>query len=54
MSNPRYKNEFNVTLHYDLIAAPKKWVKTKKIFVNSMSDLFHEQIPSEFIRYSRP
>ncbi|MFJ8071832.1 DUF5131 family protein [Peribacillus sp. NPDC096447] len=50
MGNPRYENEFNVTLHHDLIDAPKKWVKPKKIFVNSMSDLFHEQIPSEFIQ----
>ncbi|WP_342603834.1 phage Gp37/Gp68 family protein [Peribacillus sp. FSL E2-0159] len=49
MGNPRYENEFNVTLHHDLIDVPKKWVKPKKIFVNSMSDLFHEQIPSEFI-----
>ncbi|WP_454862273.1 DUF5131 family protein [Peribacillus frigoritolerans] len=50
MGNPRYENEFNVTLHHDLIDAPKKWVKPKKIFVNSMSDLFHEKIPSEFIQ----
>ncbi|MGE7687084.1 DUF5131 family protein [Peribacillus simplex] len=50
MGNPRYENEFNVTLHHDLIDAPKKWIKPKKIFVNSMSDLFHEKIPSEFIQ----
>ena len=43
MGNPRYENGFNVTLHHDLIDAPKKWVKPEKIFVNSMSDLFHEK-----------
>jgi protein gp37 len=50
MGNPRYTNGFNVTLHRDLIDTPKKWIKPRKIFVNSMSDLFHEQVPSEFIQ----
>lgn len=49
MHNPRYANGFNVTVHYDLIDAPKKWKTPRKIFVNSMSDLFHEQIPKEVI-----
>ena len=38
MGNPRYANEFNVTLHYDLIELPLKWRKPRRIFVNSMSD----------------
>lgn len=50
MGNPRYQNKFNVTLHNDLINTPRKWNKPKRIFVNSMSDLFHESIPSEFIQ----
>lgn len=50
MRNPRYENGFNVTLHPDLIEAPKKWIKPRKIFVNSMSDLFHEKVPSDFIK----
>ncbi|MEH7249507.1 phage Gp37/Gp68 family protein [Neobacillus niacini] len=50
MGNPRYTNGFNVTLHSDLINAPRKWVKPRKIFVNSMSDLFHKDIPVEFIQ----
>ncbi|MFE4242002.1 DUF5131 family protein [Peribacillus butanolivorans] len=50
MGNPRYTNGFDVTLHPDLIDAPKKWVKPRKIFVNSMSDLFHEEVPVEFIQ----
>lgn len=50
MGNPRYKNGFNVTLHPDLLDVPKKWIKPRKIFVNSMSDLFHEKVPIEFIQ----
>ncbi|MBM7633877.1 DUF5131 family protein [Geomicrobium sediminis] len=49
MGNKRYLNGFNVTLHYDLIDKPLKWKKPRRIFVNSMSDLFHESIPFEFI-----
>lgn len=49
MHNPRYTNGFNVTLHNDLLDLPLKWKKPRKIFVNSMSDLFHESIPTEFI-----
>ncbi|KXG42850.1 DUF5131 family protein [Tepidibacillus decaturensis] len=49
MDNHRYKNGFNVTLHYDLIDLPLKWKKPKRIFVNSMSDLFHDDVPFEFI-----
>lgn len=50
MKNRRYINGFQVTLHHDLIDAPKKWKKPKKIFVNSMSDLFHEDVPLDFIQ----
>ncbi|WP_282035012.1 DUF5131 family protein [Metabacillus indicus] len=50
MGNPRYINGFNVTLHPDLVDTPRKWIKPRKIFVNSMSDLFHDQVPSEFIQ----
>lgn len=50
MKNPRYINGFNVTLHDDLIETPLKWSKPKRIFVNSMSDLFHEDVPLEFIQ----
>ena len=49
MGNKRYLNGFDVTLHDDLLAMPLKWRTPKIIFVNSMSDLFHEQIPLEFI-----
>lgn len=50
MANPRYINGFDVTLHHDLVEVPLRWKKSKKIFVNSMSDMFHENIPLEFIK----
>jgi len=43
-------NPFRVTLHPDKIDDPLKWKKPRRIFVNSMSDLFHEDVPFEFIR----
>lgn len=49
MGNGRYCNGFKVTLHEDLITVPLKWKKPRLIFVNSMSDLFHEEIPLDFI-----
>lgn len=50
MNNPRYINCFQVTLHHDLIELPLKWKKPRMVFVNSMSDLFHEDVPDEFIK----
>ncbi|MBN2139424.1 MAG: phage Gp37/Gp68 family protein [Desulfovibrionaceae bacterium] len=49
MGNPRYKRGFEITVHEDLIDLPLKWNKPKIIFVNSMSDLFHEDIPNDII-----
>ena len=50
MGNPRYANGFEVTLHHDLVTLPTKWNKPRKVFVNSMSDLFHAEVPTEFIQ----
>lgn len=50
MGNPRYKNAFEVTIHEDLINAPLSWKKPQMIFVNSMSDLFHDDVPTEIIK----
>lgn len=50
MRNPRYRNGFKVTLHQDLIDLPRRWREPRLIFVNSMSDLFHEQVPLQFIQ----
>ena len=49
MGQPRYRNGFDVTLHWDLIRAPLSWRSPRLVFVNSMSDLFHEDVPSAFI-----
>jgi protein gp37 len=50
MGNARYANGFKVTLHADLVDLPRRMRSPRVIFVNSMSDLFHEKVPSEFIR----
>jgi len=50
MGSPRYRNGFKVTLHQDVIDLPKRWREPRLIFVNSMSDLFHERVPLEFIQ----
>jgi protein gp37 len=50
MGNRRYANGFALTLHHDLIDLPLKWREPKFVFVNSMSDLFHEQMPLSFIQ----
>src|SRR5678816_4042832 len=49
MGNPRYLNGFDVTLHHDQLELPLKWKSPRRVFVNSMSDLFHEDIPYQFI-----
>lgn len=46
----RYRSGFDVQLHPDLISVPYRLKKPQVIFVNSMSDLFHEKIPEHFIR----
>lgn len=51
MGNPNYRNGFDVTLHPHFLEAPLSWTRPRMIFVNSMSDLFHEDIPPEFIRH---
>jgi protein gp37 len=50
MGQERYRNGFKLTLHPQAIEEPYHWKKPRIIFVNSMSDLFHEKIPFEFIR----
>jgi protein gp37 len=49
MRNPRYLKGFQLTLHPDQIELPLHWGKPRMIFVNSMSDLFHEMVPTEYI-----
>lgn len=50
MGVKKYTNGFEVTLHNDALSIPLTWKKPQVIFVNSMSDLFHEAIPEEFIQ----
>ncbi|NQU67372.1 MAG: phage Gp37/Gp68 family protein [Candidatus Marinimicrobia bacterium] len=50
MGQANYKNGFKVTLHPHTLDYPQKWSKSQMIFVNSMSDLFHEDVPVSFIQ----
>jgi len=50
MGQPNYVNGFKLTLHYQALKLPLTWKKPQVIFVNSMSDLFHEEVPVEFIQ----
>ena len=49
MGQPNYRNGFQVTLHEHALDLPLSWKKPQMIFVNSMSDLFHQDVPVEFI-----
>ncbi len=49
MGQPNYVNGFKLTAHEHALKLPLKWKKPQTIFVNSMSDLFHKDIPEEFI-----
>ncbi len=46
----KYRNGFEVTLHPDTLEIPLHWRKPRSIFVNSMSDLFHDKVPDQFVR----
>ena len=50
MGQANYSNGFCVTLHEHAIDLPLQWKSPQTIFVNSMSDLFHEDVPFAFIR----
>jgi len=49
MGQRNYATGFKVALHEEVIDAPKAWKTPQAIFVNSMSDLFHVDVPSDFI-----
>lgn len=40
---------FGLTLHPDVLALPRRWTRPRRVFVNSMSDLFHPEVPIQFI-----
>lgn len=49
MGLDKYRNGFDVTLHPDDLEMPLRWKKGHNIFVCSMSDLFHQDVPFEFV-----
>ena len=58
MGQAKYQNDgdprtsgpgFGLTVHPDVLAEPLRWKKPRKVFVNSMSDLFHARVPVDFI-----
>lgn len=49
MGQPNYRNGFQLTLHEHSLEIPLHWKQPQMIFVNSMSDLFHEEVPLEYI-----
>jgi protein gp37 len=50
MGVPQYRNGFKLTLQPDMLNVPRRWKRPRKVFVNSMSDLFHPQVPLLFIQ----
>jgi len=49
MGQKNYRNGFHVTCHRHTLEIPLKWKRPQMVFVNSMSDLFHKDVPDEFI-----
>ncbi len=49
MGQPNYARGFEPSVHEQSLSLPLRWKKPRIIFVNSMSDLFHERIPFDFI-----
>jgi protein gp37 len=50
MGQPNYENGFKLTLHPQMLVRPLSWKKPQMVFVNSMSDLFQEGVPLDYIR----
>jgi protein gp37 len=50
MGQPNYRHGFQVSLHEHMLELPLGWKKPQRIFVNSMSDLFHDKIPEAYIQ----
>lgn len=50
MGLEKYADGFKLTLHPEKLTEPYKWRKQRMVFVNSMSDIFHEEVPLSFIQ----
>ncbi len=50
MGQANYRNGFKLTLQPQMLDLPLRWKTPKRVFVNSMSDLFHEDVPTDYIK----
>jgi protein gp37 len=50
MGQKKYSRGFKLSLHPDTLELPLRWKKPQRIFVNSMSDLFHHEVPLDYIQ----
>jgi protein gp37 len=50
MGVEKYKDNFKLSIHPETLEIPYTWKKPKVVFVNSMSDLFHKDVPLEYIK----
>lgn len=50
MGQANYRNGFKLTLQPQMLELPLRWKSPKRIFVNSMSDLFHQDVPTDYIK----
>jgi protein gp37 len=50
MGQPNYRDGFAVRAHEHMLQLPHSWSKPRMVFVNSMGDLFHEDVPFEFVQ----
>lgn len=50
MGMTKYRRGFDVAIHESVLEDPLKWRKPSLVFVNSMSDLFHKNVPTEFVQ----
>jgi len=50
MRQPRYSDGFNLKLQHDVVTEPLSWKKPRLVFVNSMSDLFHDEVPLSYLK----
>ena len=50
MGQANYRNAFKLTLQPPMLQLPLRWKTPKRIFVNSMSDLFHDDVPTDYIK----
>jgi len=50
MGQPNYRSGFRLTLHPHMLDLPLNWRRSRTIFVNSMSDVFHKDVPLAFVQ----